>query len=302
MYAHLILGCAAPLVPGEVVLGVEHAAAFTYGGPGDHLGASVAGRGDRWLASAPGAGQTWRDGIPGDGPSLWVGWWGEGEVLVSSGGHVSVGGDERISVPDALAWAAGPAGIVAATPSGLLFVEGEWGAGEGMDDDRLVPVEGLQAVALGVDRVLGLVCAPEGEECVGSAWSFAGALLGTYARGGDGGAVGEWEGRAWAGAPDWATPEGTGEVCAEDGACRVGLPGDHLGAALGGGYAAGTFNKWIVPPRARVVPLGEGDVYTIETGAELQPITLAGDDVLVIGLPYAAAHGVPSGAVVRVSE
>lgn len=292
MYALILLGCAAPLVPGEAVLGVERAAAFTFGGPGDRLGASVSARGDSWLASAPGSGQTWNDGVPRDVPSAWVGWWGESEVLVNGGGHVTVDGVVRFTVPDATAWAASADVLVVATPDGLHFLE------LGLDGGPVVPVEGLVSVAVGVDRALGLVCGPEG--CGGYAWSLDGAPLGRFADGGLGGAVGEWDGRAWAGAPAWDDPEGPGEVCAEDGTCHAGLPGDHLGAAVGGGFAAGTFNKWIVPPRARVVALDGGDVFSLEAGAELQPIVLGGDDELVIGAPYTAAHGVPSGAVVRV--
>ncbi|MES2641791.1 MAG: hypothetical protein V4850_20020 [Myxococcota bacterium] len=283
-----VLGCAAPLVPGEQVLGVEKVAAFTFGEPGDHLGASVAARGAAWLASAPGSNRTWRDGVAGDAPSVWVGWWGESEVLVNGAGHVTVDGELRFTVPGATGWAASASGVVAATPEGLHFV----------DRARVVPVEGLEAVALGNERVLGLVCGPAG--CEGQAWSLEGVSLGPYAEGGEGGAVGEWDGRAWAGAPAWDVPEGPGEVCAEDGTCRAGLPGDHLGAAIGGGYTAGTFNKWTVPPRARFVPLDDGEVYSLESGAELQPLALAGDDTLVIGAPYMPAHGEPSGAVVTV--
>ncbi|MDP2305300.1 MAG: hypothetical protein Q8P18_04655 [Pseudomonadota bacterium] len=288
MFALVLLGCAAPLLPNEKVLGVEQVAAFTFGGPGDHLGASVAARGERWLASAPGSGRTWRDGEAGDAPSVWVGWLGESEVLVSGGGRVTVDGVARYTLADATAWAASADALIAATPAGLVFV----------DQERVVPVEGLESVALGVDRVLGLVCGSDG--CAGYAWSFEGVSLGPYATGGEGGAVGEWAGQAWAGAPAWDDPEGAGEVCAEDGACLAGLPGDHLGAAIGGGYAAGTFNKWVVPPRARFVPLDGGTVYSLEAGAELQPLVLAGDDVLVIGAPYMAAHGEPSGAVIQV--
>ncbi|MDP2313000.1 MAG: hypothetical protein Q8P41_08850 [Pseudomonadota bacterium] len=288
MYALALLGCAAPLLPGEVVLGVEHPATFTYGAPGDHLGASVAGQGGRWLASAPGAGQTWRDGVAVDAASVWVGWWGEREVFVSGGGRVSVDGEARWTVLDATAWAASADGIVAATPTGVRLV----------DRERTVPTEGLSAVALGAERILGLVCV--GGSCVGQAWTLDGVDVGLYAHGGEGGAVGEWAGVAWAGAPRWDEPEAPGEVCAEDGTCRAGLPGDHLGAAIGGGYAAGSFNKWVVPPRARFVPLEDGVVYALETGAELQPLALSGDGTLYIGSPYTAAHGEPSGVVVAV--
>ena len=288
MYALTLLACAAPLLPGERVLGVDIPATFTYGGPGDRLGASVAGRDGSWIASAPGAEQTWRDGAATDAPSVWVGFWGGSEVFVSAEGQVRIDGAARWAVPEALAWAVGGERLVAATPAGLLFVERE----------LLVPVAGLEAVAVGAERVLGLVC--DDDACVGDAWTFDGAALGTFASAGVGGAVGEWDGRAWAGAPDWADPEGPGRVEAEDGAVVEGLPGDHLGATLGGGFTAGTFNKWVVPARARVVPLDGGTVLAIEAGAELQPLVLGGDTTLLVGAPYAAAHGEPSCAVIEV--
>jgi len=288
VYALTLLGCTDPLLPGEGVLGVELPARFTYGQPGDRLGASVAGQAGGWIASAPGADQTWRDGVATDAPSVWVGFWGEEAVLVSAAGEVRVGGEARWDVDGAVAWAVGSERLVAATPDGLLFVE------RGL----LVPVMGLEAVAIGTERVLGLACGDEG--CSGEAWSFDGDPLGAFAAGGSGGAVGEWGGRAWAGAPDWADPEGPGRVEAEDGTVVDGLPGDHLGAAIGGGYTAGTFNKWIVPPRARIAPLDGGAALVLESGAELQPIVLGGDTMLVVGAPYAAAHGEPSGVVVEV--
>ncbi len=287
MYALTLAACTAPLVD-ERVLGVDVPATFTYGAPGDRLGAAVAATGDRWLAAAPGAGQTWRDGVPGDVASAWVGLWGEREVFVDAAGGVSVDGEARWSVPDALAWAAGPNGVLVATPDGL----------EVLDPPLDVPVRGARAVAWGAERLLALVCDPD---CVGLAWDLDGAALGVLAEGGDGGAVGEWAGVAWVGAPAWEDPEGPGRVCAEDGTCRDGLPGDHLGATIGAGHAAGTFNKWIVPARARLVPLDGGPALAVEEGAEIQPLHLAGDDVLVLGAPYMAAGGLPAGAVVVVT-
>ncbi|MFZ5476333.1 MAG: hypothetical protein ACOZNI_06105, partial [Myxococcota bacterium] len=118
---------------------------------------------------------------------------------------------------------------------------------------------------------------------------------------GEGGDVGEWDGVAWAGDPQLDDDDGAGRVCSEAGDCVEGLAGDHLGAAIGGGFAAGSFNKWIVPARARVVPLHGGIVYAMEEGAEIQPLTLDGDDAtLIVGAPYHPAHGEPSGVVVEV--
>lgn len=289
MHALTLLACAAPLVPGEVVLGVDRVASFTYGGPNERLGASVAADGASWLAAAPGADATWRDGERRDEPSAWVGFWGGSEVIVTATGEVRVDGEPFGEVPKARAWAAGPNGILVATAEGLRV----------LDPPLDVPATGVRAVAWGEERLLALVCA---DECVGEAWALDGTPLGAFAPGGPDGAVGEWGGRAWAGAPDWEDPEGPGRVCAEDGTCVEGLPGDHLGAAIGGGHTVGTFNKWIVPARARVVPLDGGAVLALETGAEIQPIQLAGDaDQLVIGAPYQAYDGLPAGAVVTVA-
>jgi hypothetical protein len=111
--------------------------------------------------------------------------------------------------------------------------------------------------------------------------------------------VGEWDGVAWAGDPEEEIPDGGGSVCAEDGRCVHGLVGDHLGAAIGGGFAAGAFNKWVVPARGRVVPLGAGTTYAIERGGENQPLAVAGDgDTLVVGHGQYPAGESPGGAVV----
>lgn len=289
MYALGLVACAAPLLPGEEVVGVDRVATFTFGAAGSRLGASVAARADAWLASAPGAGTTWKDGVETDVPSAWVGWWGIREVRVDATGEASVDGVPRWSVADAEAWAAGPDGVAVATAAGIRVLE----------PARDLPVRGARALAWGEGRLLALVC---DDTCGGYAWDLDGNALGRFADGGEGGAVGEWDGVAWAGAPAWDDPEAPGRVCAEDGTCREGLPGDHLGAAIGGGFAAGTFNKWVVPARARLVPLGGGDTLVIEEGAELQPLHLAGepDGPLVVGAPYMAAGGQPAGAVVEV--
>lgn len=286
MYALILLGCAADLLPGEAVLGADVPATFTYGSPGARLGASVAWDGASWLAAAPGEGRTWRDGEPSDGSSSWVGWWEGRAIAVNGEGEVRVDGEVRWTVPDAVAWAAGPDGILAAGGGVLRFVDAE----------REVPAPGLRAVAWGTGRVLGVVC---GDGCAAHAYDLDGVDLGEVAPAGEGGAVGEWDGVAWAGDPEDAAADGAGRVCAEDGRCVEGLAGDHLGGAIGGGYAVGTFNKWVVPARVRVVPLAGGTVYALERGAETQPVVLAGDGAtLVVGAPYHPAHGEPSGAVV----
>ena len=290
MHALSLLACTAPLLDGEAVLGVDRTASFTYGGPEERLGAAVAARGAAWLASAPGAGATWRDGTRRDEASAWVGFLGESEVIVTATGEIRVDGAAYGRVADAVGWAVGPRGVLAATVSGLEWLEGT----------LVVPAQGVRAVAWGEDRLLAVVCEDSG--CAGHAWSLDGVPLGAFAPADADGAVGEWRGRAWAGAPAWDEPEGRGRACAEDGACVEGLPGDHLGAAIGGGHTVGTFNKWIVPARSRIVPLEGGTVLALETGAEIQPIVLSGDGgPLVIGAPYQPHDGLPAGAVVTVT-
>lgn len=284
-----LLACAAPLIPGEVVLGVDVPATTTLGTEAARLGASVAWFDGSWLASAPGDERLWRDGNVTDEPAAWVGWWSGETVGVSGAGEVRVDGELRWTVPGATSWAFGPTGILAAGGGRLHRV----------DRERSFEVPGVAAVAWGTERVLAVVCDPA---CEARAWDLDDAPLGAVVSAGEGGAVGEWDGVAWAGDPQWDDDDGPGEVCAEDGGCVAGLPGDHLGGAIGGGYAVGTFNKWVVPARARVVPLAGGTVLAMERGAEVQPLALDGDgETLIVGAPYHPAHGVPSGAVVEVA-
>jgi hypothetical protein len=288
VYALILGGCTASLLPGERVLGVDLPVEVSPGSPGDLLGAAVAGYGDDWLAAAPGADATWRTGVREPGSSAWVGWWGDAAVRVDLAGGVFVEDALQFEVTGAVAWAAGPHGVLVATGAGI----------EVLDTALSIPVRGVQSVAWGADRILAVVCQ---EVCEGRAWARDGAALGPFAPAGHGGAVAEWEGTAWAGAPAWDRDEGEGEACSEDGRCVRGLPGDHLGAAIGGGYVTGTFNRWIVPPRARIVSLGGGETLVLETGAEGQPLSLGGGAPLLIGAPYMPARGAPAGAVLVVS-
>ncbi len=281
-------GCSSPLLPGEDVLGVDVSARFVVGEPGDRLGASVAGSRDGWLASAPGGGATWMAGERTALPSAWVGWWGAEEVIVDAEGGVTVAGALLWSVGAARGWAAGGHGILASSAAGLHFV----------DRGVLVEVSGLYAVSWGTGRILGVVCTDAG--CDAQAWAVDGTSLGSWGQAGEGGAVAEWEGVAWAGAPEWSDPMAQGRACSEHGECVVGEPGDHLGAAIGGGRTAGTFNSRIVPPRARLVSLVGERVWALEEGAEFQPIVLDGDDGVLIGAPYHPVGGLPAGVVVRV--
>lgn len=282
-----VAGCAAPLLPGESVIGVDAPAQRWDGAPGERFGAAVA-PGWATAAGVP-ALRALDDAEPADAgvPADWVGV-GADHVYASGAGGAwwRDGVRAAIDVPDAR-WAAGPAGLVIADADGWWMPE----------TDVRVAARGITAVALGDDRVLAAV------DGAVRAWGLDGAAQDITLAIGEGGALGEWQGRAWAGSPEDATPDGAGRVCAEDGACIDGLAGDHLGRALGGGYAAGTFNKWIVPARARFVPLEGGVTQAMEDGQEDQPVTVAGDaDGVWFGAPWFEQDGLPGGVVYRVDR
>lgn len=286
----LLTACTQDLLPGEVVLPGDVPVEVRYGPPSSALGQTVAWREGVLLATAPGTGTV----VVGEGgvavDAVWAGFWGADVVFADVDGEVYVNGEPRWSVPDAVAFASGDTGVVASDGERLHL----------LDRGRSVRVEGLQAVAVGAERVLGVVCA---DTCTAQAWDFFGNPLGEWAAAGDGGAVAEWDGVAWAGAPDDETPDGRGRVRGEHGEEVVGEPGDHLGVAIGGGFVAGRFNKWIVPPRGRVVPLAGGEVYALERGGEDQPVALAGDgETLVVGSPSYPHGGTPTGAILTVGR
>lgn len=260
------------------MIGADVAADWVYGEGGDRLGESVA-LGAGVVVAAPGAETAWVDGVASPGPAAWVGWSGERLVRVGVDGEVVIDGEAAGTVPNAKVWAIGDAGIVWATKSALGLLDG-WE----------VPVTGVGALAVGT-RVLARVGGAV------RAWDLDGNELPIELEAGDAGAVAEWDGVAWAGDPADVIADGAGRVCAEDGRCVEGEVGDHLGRAIGGGYAVGEFNKWIVPARARVVPLDGGTVYAMEVGAEVQPIAVAGDGArVVVGAPYYPVGGEPAGA------
>lgn len=102
----------------------------------------------------------------------------------------------------------------------------------------------------------------------------------------DGGAVGWWQDVACWGDPELAIETGPGSVHCEDGRSIRGEAGDHLGLSMGAGRAAGRFNRHIVPPRLRVVPLDGGDVWAVDRAAENSRVSLAaGDGLTLVGVP-----------------
>jgi hypothetical protein len=289
------MACTRDLLPGELVVGTDVAATRWEGAPGERFGASVAGDSNGGWATAAGVPElralsaTATDTGIG---AVWVGT-GAGHVYAAAvDGRWWADDVEQTGVGAGAIWGAGPAGVVYATAAGWTLPE------SGVS----VSVDGITAITVGEQRVLAI--AGGGVR----AWQIDGTALDielepNVLQAGDGGAITEWAGVAWWGSPDDGTDDGAGVVCSELGACIGGGPGDHLGRALGGGYAAGTFNKWTVPARARFVPLDGGSVLVLDDGAEDQPLAVAGDDDTVwLGAPYTAEQGEPAGVVLAVTR
>lgn len=295
------LGCGDDLLSAESVLGVDVPVEATYGGETSELGSSVAWSGSSWAAAAPGAGEVWVDGevtATGDAPpasAAFVGWMGEALVRAGPGGAV-VNGEV---LPEL-------SGSVFAVSSYGLFA---WSEGTlTLNGGGSAPVAGVQGLTTDTAQVLALVCSGA---CEPMGWVLMESLdlvplfgFGeAEGAGGPGGAIAIDFGAVCVGNPRLDDPDGAGSVTCSDGRHIEGEPGDHLGIAIGGGYAAGTFNKWVVPPRARILPLDGGEVLVLEEGAENQPIALAGDEsTLIIGAPFHPRDGMPSGAVFVVSR
>lgn len=94
-----------------------------------------------------------------------------------------------------------------------------------------------------------------------------------------------------------------GALRCADGTAVDGLPGEHLGVTLAEGWAGGVFDKWIVPARARIHPLGGGEVWAVDRAAEATRLTLAaGEGLLVVGVPGYAARQPGEGRVYIVEE
>ena len=94
----------------------------------------------------------------------------------------------------------------------------------------------------------------------------------------------------WASVDMAADPQ-PGEVHCADGSTLTGLGGDHLGASIGGGWAAGVFNKWQVPARLRLMAPGR-QAWALDRARERTRASVAAVGPLtVIGLPgYSGQH------------
>lgn len=299
-------GCALDLLPGESVVPGEVPARTWSGGPGDRLGASLAFHEERLLVGAPGSGAAWI--LPAadvswgpEGLGAWVWWWdgvphgarqGDGVYRLDVPEAVL-----RFSAPEAVSFAGGSQGgrpvVALATPAGVELRD--------PDGNLLAHAEvaGLERVALGEGRLLLLACSADG--CTAAAWwPEVDGTLEVLGEAGAGGAIGEVDGIAWWGAPDHAGDRG--RVCAEDGRCVEGEPGDRLGRALCETHTAGVLNSQSPPSRARVVPLAGGEVLAVDRGREGRPVVLgSGSGGLAIGIPDHGVTAAGDGRVLWVS-
>ncbi len=291
MIPWLLAGCAASLLPGEAVLGEDVAAVAVTGEAGAALGTRLALGPEGLLATAPGLGEVW--GIDADGAVRWRwavapagglldAWWGpEGaEALVRGEGIFrrdpdAEGPGERVRALDETWTAAAPCpdgSVALAEGAGSAVACGEAG------ELRSTCAEGSCAVSLrdpatGEEVVLD-------ETTPGSAVGFRG----------DGTAC--W-GDVRAEEPTW-----TGEVRCADGLVLSGAEGEHLGVALAGDRAAGWFDKWIVPARARALDLGGGEAWVVDRAAERSRLALAsGDGLWAVGAPGWMGHDAWTGRV-----
>ncbi len=299
-------GCGADLLPDELVVPGELATSSYRGGQGASLGAGVALADGRLLAGAPGLGQAWQpqSGLTSQGPvglGRWVWWEGDTPMAAIAGDGVYAVGTEqaelRWSTPGAMVFAHGlmhdGPRVVVATARGVQL----W-------DDRgeqlgKLGLEGVQRVAVGLERVLLIAC--DGGACEALSWHPEDGGVVVLGPAGDGGAVAERQGVAWWGDPQLDEATAPGWVCSEEGDCVEGLEGDHLGRALSASHAAGVFNTWLVPARLRVVPLGEGPVLAVDRAAPSRPPVLHSQGgLLAIGLPSDGVHEQGEGRVLVV--
>lgn len=91
-----------------------------------------------------------------------------------------------------------------------------------------------------------------------------------------GGALAWFQDKACWGDPKLEVEEASGSVRCSDGTELMGMKGDHLGLSIGGGRAAGRFNRHIVPPRLRIQDLDGGPVWLVDRAAENSRVSLDG--------------------------
>ncbi len=285
-------GCTTELLPGELVLGVDVPVQTWWGTEASRLGDRVAWSGTAAAATAPTAHELWVEGEAGAADATALAWAGDTLVWAGPSGG-GVGDEARADLAGVRAMAGFDGAVALAGRDGVALLDGVGFSTKAAD-----------AVALDDTRVAARACADDGA-CTLRTWDrVSGADLGEAdLPAGDGGALAFVDGALCSGDPALRVEDAAGEVECEDGTSIVGESGEHLGRAIGGGYVAGGFSPRLLPPRARLVPLGEGPIYTLEAGAEAQPLSLAGDgEVLLVGAPFQAHAGAPAGAVFRVDR
>ena len=281
----LAWACTAPLhdelvVPGDV------AAETWIGEEGSGLGTQVATGGGVVVATAPGTGEVWTDGeLSSFGPgtfAVWVGADGPRLGWAGRGIYTLPDGEEVHALPAARAFAGSVDGYAWATEVEVVSSRGErW------------ELAGVRDLAVAEDRVVAVACDGGCE-----AWQLDASGLALLGPAGEGGRVTLHQSVACYSDPELSDDGGGGVVRCEDGREVRGEPGDHLGRALGGGYAAGGLNPLLVPHRARIVPLDGGTVLAVDRSVETRPLSLAGDDHrLVVGVPGYPLSLAEAGAV-----
>lgn len=257
--ALLLAGCTTPLTSDRIV-GADLDAAVWDGAEGDLLGTLVATDGERVLAYAAGSRTL----------TLLT---AEGELIWSQESAESL--DDIWLDNHAYAWSSG-VGLFRVDDMGPYPVE--------MEEGRVClltsgwsSVRGASALACEDSRQLWTVCSRgrcsvflDGEQIgVGGPEVTVGFLGGQP---------------CWSSVAMDMDPQ-PGEVHCADGSVLFGLEGDHLGASIGGGRAAGVFNKWLVPPRLRLLS-PDRESWALERARERTRASVASAGRLtVIGLP-----------------
>jgi len=268
----LAVGCQ-DLTPGEWVLGDEIAAIVMTGQAG--YGRSVAVQDERILVGDALHMGSWTDGLTriGGAKARRVGFVGTEPWVWLSSQTVAWGEELQETM------GVGVATSVDRCPDGTFVLTD--GVGE--------------SVACSTQGVLRTRCTDE--RCV--VQIDGGPILDEVS---PGGAVAWQDGRACWGDPQLANEEATGRVACDDGLEQFGLIGDHLGLSIGGGRAAGRFNRHIIPPRLRIVPLGEGPVWLVDRAAENSRVSLSSDEHhTAVGVP-AFRQGPTSGRIYLVER
>jgi hypothetical protein len=285
----LMLGCRGDLLPGEIVLGDELAAVTVSGSAGSELGAAVAvGPEGEVAVGAPGAGQVrvldadgselWRaEGVEGLGRRL--AWTDEGLLAWAPGAGVyrlEEGAEPAV-------WQATTAPVVAMCNNGEVLERPSTDEDVACDSD--------------LGAVVWTDCDAQG--CVAYTRGGEEGKLVELGNSSPGSAVGFDQGLpCWGDAVVGGDIE-PGRVSCLDGPEVDGLEGDHLGVAIGAGRAIGVFNKWIVPARARLVPLDGGQTWVVDRAAETSVLSAdrGASGLVAVGVPGFGAQEAQEGRV-----